>query len=94
MGKITTEKAKELGLPTNKGQVYSLNKLTGNIKLISSQEEAYEHGLPVDEGQKYKINKKTGKVVKLNSKGGAIKKYSHGGSVHTGTGHALTYKRK
>jgi hypothetical protein len=98
MAKITTEKAKELGLPTTKGQVYSLNKLTGNIKLISSQ-EAYEYGLPVDEGQKWKINKKTGRVVKLNSKklekakGGAVKKYSHGGSVHNGTGHALTYKR-
>jgi hypothetical protein len=26
-------------------------------------------------------------------RGGAVKKYSHGGSVHTGTGHALTYKR-
>ena len=29
----------------------------------------------------------------LMKKGGAVKKYSHGGSVHTGTGHALTYKR-
>ena len=35
--------------------------------------------------------KKGGAVRK--AKGGAVKKYSHGGAVHTGTGHALTYKR-
>jgi len=92
MGKITREEAKELGLPTQQGQVYSLNKKTGEIKLISSQEEAYKHGFPVDEGQRYKFNRRTGEVIKLNSKGGAVKKYSHGGSVSGG--HQLTYKRK
>ena len=30
---------------------------------------------------------------KPHKKGGAVKKYSHGGAVHNGTGHALTYKR-
>ena len=81
-----------MGLPTKQGQVYSLNKKTGEIKLISSQEEAYKHGLPVDEGQRYKFNRRTGEVIKLNSKGGAVKKYSHGGIVSSG--HQLTYKRR
>jgi len=44
---------------------------------------------------------KEGRISGLNAirklggwkKGGAVKKYSHGGSVHNGTGHALTYKR-
>ena len=34
-----------------------------------------------------------GMLLRKKKKGGAIKKYSHGGSVHNGTGHALTYKR-
>ena len=91
MGKITREEAKEFGLPTKQGQVYSLNKKTGHIKLISSEEKAFELGLDVSEGQKYKINKSTGKVIKIKAKGGAIKKakggivqvqkFSRGGTV-------------
>ena len=34
-----------------------------------------------------------GMLLRKKKKGGAIKKYSHGGSVHNGTGRALTYKR-
>lgn len=34
-----------------------------------------------------------GMLLRKKKKGGAVKKYSHGGAVHNGTGHALTYKR-
>jgi hypothetical protein len=34
-----------------------------------------------------------GMLLRKKKKGGAVNKYSHGGSVRTDNGHALTYKR-
>jgi len=90
MGKSEDDAIRTIDLSVLKS-IGNKNKIgkTSKTSILRSWREGRISGL--DAIKKLGGWKKGGAVKK--AKGGAVKKYSHGGAVHTGTGHALTYKR-
>jgi len=90
MGKSEDDAIRTIDLSVLKS-IGNKNKIgkTSKTSILRSWREGRISGL--DAIKKLGGWKKGGAVRK--AKGGAVKKYSHGGAVHTGTGHALTYKR-
>jgi len=62
------------------------------IKDIQTSSDAEKKGLPWINQMLAILGKLPERKGKPHKKGGAVKKYSHGGGVSSG--HALTYKRK
>jgi len=98
MGKSEDDAIRTIDLSVLKS-IGNKNKIgkTSKTSILRSWREGRISGL--DAIKKLGGWKKGGAVRKAKggavrkAKGGAVKKYSHGGAVHTGTGHALTYKR-
>ena len=80
--KLTKKEAKNLGLEVDKGQVWKKNSTTGVVKKIGQDLGKVPESMTATQ--------RKGKPHK--ARGGAIKKYAHGGGVSSG--HQLTYKRK
>jgi hypothetical protein len=69
---LTEDEAESMGLSTEEGKTYKMNKDTGNISIKErwlTQEEVKERGLPYTDGQIYILDTETQEITRKEPKG-------------------------